>query len=565
MAVVKMLQIKATVSKALAYISRPDATSDGVWVSTNAAVIDPTDYKAVADQFAETTARVGVSKQRRGGVLAHHMIQSFDPKDGMSAELAHRVGVQFAEKITGGQHEYMIATHLDKGHVHNHIILNPVNFETGHKMRVQRKTLSEFRSVSDELCLESGLRVLPKPERATGYSMKDLYRVLKGESGKEFIRTQIDKAAARATSWGDFESILGRSGIETSVRDGRNGTVSFREGSMQRPVRDFRLGVAYTENNIMARLSKTAVNMVGVDASMILKESKDTLTITVPGTYRKLEMTVAKRQVVRHGRALRIYVPSERNHVLADSSGKHAKTVNTAGLYEYFSKPDLAAAEKFAGSKGLDKAMVSHWGSELKSLRELGERINAKTRWISSAGTDPIQAIEAAGKKLSDHHFRYQTALVAASELTINPLGDKGEIRTLGAEMRIMEREMATVRTDIRALTQLSRNEVKMSVDERIENRTANARSQANPVAERGIQEGSGRATREDHERDRETPAHKEQMADMQKSHDERVEESSEPKKPLSLRERLAAKESQIRAKRTDDSGREDGPRGRGL
>lgn len=64
MATVKMLQIKSTVSKALAYISRADATSDGVWVSTNATVIDPTDFKAVATQFAETAERVGVFKQR---------------------------------------------------------------------------------------------------------------------------------------------------------------------------------------------------------------------------------------------------------------------------------------------------------------------------------------------------------------------------------------------------------------------------------------------------------------------------------------------------------------------
>lgn len=173
MATVKMLQIKSTVSKALAYISRADATSDGVWVSTNAAVIDPTDFKAVATQFSETAKRVGVSKPRKGSVLAHHVIQSFDPKDGMSAELAHRIGVQFAEKITGGTHEYMIATHLDKGHVHNHIILNPVNFETGKKIRVQKGTIGQFRDISDELCLAAGLRVLPKPERATGYSMKE--------------------------------------------------------------------------------------------------------------------------------------------------------------------------------------------------------------------------------------------------------------------------------------------------------------------------------------------------------------------------------------------------------
>lgn len=575
MATVKMLQIKSTVSKALAYISRADATSDGVWVSTNAAVIDPTDFKAVATQFAETAERVGVSKQRKGSVLAHHVIQSFDPKDGMSAELAHRIGVQFAEKITGGTHEYMIATHLDKGHVHNHIILNPVNFETGKKIRVQKNTIGQFRDISDELCLSAGLRVLPKPERATGYSMKDIYRVLRGDSAKQFIRTEIDKAASRARDWNEFESILARAGIEMSVRSGKNGTVSFREGTMNRPIRDFRLGVAYTESNIMARLSKSAVNMVGIDASMILKESKDTLTVSVPGTKRQLEMTVAKTQIVRHGRSLRIYVPSSQNHLLADASGKHAKTVSTDGLYSYFSKPDLAEAEKRAATMGLDKMTLSHWGSELKSLRELGERINAKTRWINEPSVDPVQAIQAAGKQLDDHHFRYQTTLVAAAELTINPQGDQKELRTLGAELRIMERDIATVKTDIRALTQLSSNEVKMSVGERIASKSAAAQS-IEPARERNVLDNTQRSAQEDHERDRESPEHRVEMADEVAAQSERLTDQKndrevgektkdDPKKPLTLRERLAAKEAKIRSNRTNEDGRSGGSRGRGM
>jgi type IV secretory pathway VirD2 relaxase len=161
MAVVKMGQIKSTPAKALAYIARPDATADGVWVSTNAdTIIDPSDFKAVARQFEQTAQRVGVSKAREGSVLAHHVIQSFDPKDGVDTATAHRLGVQLAEQITGGSHEYMIATHLDKGHVHNHIILNAVNRETGRRFRVQKSTIGNIRDMSDELCRAQGLSVV---------------------------------------------------------------------------------------------------------------------------------------------------------------------------------------------------------------------------------------------------------------------------------------------------------------------------------------------------------------------------------------------------------------------
>src|SRR5699024_5956419 len=126
-------------------------------VSTNAAVIDPSDHAAIAQAMGETSRRVGVTQPREGSVLAHHVIQSFDPSEPVDPEAAHRIGEQLAERITGGQHEYVVATHLDKGHVHNHIIFHAVNMETGRKYRAQRHTLADIRQVSDELCLSEGL------------------------------------------------------------------------------------------------------------------------------------------------------------------------------------------------------------------------------------------------------------------------------------------------------------------------------------------------------------------------------------------------------------------------
>jgi hypothetical protein len=72
---------------------------------------------------------------------------------------------------------------------------------------------------------------------------------------------------------------------------------------MGRSVRDWRLGEAYTEESIMARLSRSAVNRISVDESMIVGETRQTMTVHVPGTGRRLRMTVAKKQVVRHGGA----------------------------------------------------------------------------------------------------------------------------------------------------------------------------------------------------------------------------------------------------------------------
>lgn len=470
MAVVKMGQIKSTPAKALAYIARADATADGVWVSTNAeSIIDPSNAVAVARQFAHTARRVGVSKSRAGSVLAHHVIQSFDPKDGIDAAGAHRIGVQLAEQITGGSHEYMIATHLDKGHVHNHIIFNAVNRDSGRKFRVQKSTIGTIRDLSDTLCRDNGLSVLPEVDRSTGRSMADIYRVLKGESGKQFIRTEIDKAAMQASNWGEFTAILGRAGVEVSTRGGRGGTLSFREISMSRAVRDYRLGVAYCEASIMARLSRQVVNHIGVDVSMVTRETRDSLTVIVPRSGRQLHLTVSKNQVVRHGRALRVYVPANDKHWLTDTQGRFARTVDTPGLYNWFSEPDLIGATRYAGSGQHGKA-VDKWQAGLSELRTLESRVNAKARWMqgSDAVDGPEAAIVRAREFVVERHFAYQTALVAATELMSGPPENRTQLPAIQAQLRMIERDIDGAKSDIYALTQLTKGETRLSVNDRL-------------------------------------------------------------------------------------------------
>lgn len=504
MAVVKMGQIKTTPAKALAYITRPDATQDGVWVSTNAAVIDPGDWRAVARQFAATSERVGVTSQREGSVLAHHVIQSFKPGEKVTAEQAHQLGVQLAEKITGGEYEYVIATHLDKGHIHNHIIFNATNMETGRKFRCQKDTIGRIRGLSDALCREAGLSVLPAPARASGRSFGDIYNVLRGQSTKELLRVEIDKAAARAGTWTEFERALELAGIETRRRGGQNGTVSFREESMGRSVRDWRLGEAYTEESIMARLSRSAVNRISVDQSMIVGETRQTMTVHVPGTGRHLRMTVAKKQVVRHGRNVRIYLPVDDRHVLADRKGNLAATVTTGGLYEWFSEPDVAGLGKQKDVKSSDALQVKTWRESLGDLQELQERVNAKSRWLSRTGGDIDQALVQATGRLAETRLGFQTKLVAATDLMANGDDRGGNLAVLQADLRITEREIHQLTNDVRALTVLTREESKMSIADKIERGVAARRR----TEARSAEETAQRQRYADQAGDRETPGH---------------------------------------------------------
>lgn len=503
MAVVKMGQIKASLPKALAYITRPDATNDGLWVSTNAAVIDPSDWKAVAHQMASTAERVGVSKNRDGGVLAHHVIQSFAPGEKVQLEDAHRIGVQLAEQITGGQHEYVIATHLDKDHVHNHIIFNATSFETGRKFRCVRSTIGSIRDMSDDLCRDSGLSILPTPSRATGRSLGDIYKTIKGQSDKELLRIEIDKAATAATTWDEFEASLRRSGVVVFRRSGVNGTTTFRGHNMKRPMRDYRLGEAYTEEGIMARLARGGVNRITVDQSMMVTQTRDTMTVFVPGTGRRLRMTVSKRQIVKHGRSMRVYVPSEGQHVLADRYGRLAATVNTDGLYKWFSEPDLVGAVKQKTAQPNSIFEMKVWGEALSDLHLLEDRINAKARWMDNGQLDAKHALVGAREELARTKLSFQTGLVAATDLVAN--GDTGSnLAVLQAELRMTERDIDRLKTDVRALTVLTREETKMAMGDQIEQRLSQRRRDDS----RRREEAAQRQRITDQAEDRETPGH---------------------------------------------------------
>lgn len=521
MAVVKMGQIKTAPAKALAYITRPGATQDGLWVSTNAAVIDPSDWRALARQFAATSQRVGVTTSREGSVLAHHVIQSFKPGEKLTIEQAHRIGVQLAETVTGGTHEYVIATHLDKGHIHNHIIFNATNMATGHKFRCQKSTIGRIREVSDDLCRREGLSVLPVPARASGRSFGDIYRVLRGQSQKELLRVEIDKAAAKANTWMEFERALELVGIETRRRGGAHGTVSFREESMGRAVRDWKLGEAYTEESIMARLARSSVNRISVDESMIVSQTRRTMTIHVPGTGRRLRMTVAKKQIVRHGRSLRIYLPIQDHHVLSDRNGNFAANVPTAGLYKWFSEPDVSGLSKPKEFNTVSGPQMKIWREALDGLHELEARVNAKARWVGHAGGDVDVALIEAKGRLAETRLSFQTKLVAAADLVANSEERGGSLAVLQADLRLTERDIHQLTNDIRALTTLTREESKMSIADKIEQGlAARHRNEA-----RLVEEAAQRQRYADQAGDRETPGHRMSRESEEMAQDVRVED----------------------------------------
>ena len=92
---------------------------------------------------------------QKGNNLAFHLIQSFEPGE-VDYQKAHEIGKQLADAVTKGQHEYVVTTHIDKGHIHNHIIFCAVNFVDYHKYNSNKRSYYGIRNMSDKLCRENG-------------------------------------------------------------------------------------------------------------------------------------------------------------------------------------------------------------------------------------------------------------------------------------------------------------------------------------------------------------------------------------------------------------------------
>ena len=135
-------------------------------------------------------------------VLAHHLIQSFSPEDNLTPEQVHEIGRQTMMEFTGGDYEFVIATHVDKHHLHNHIILSTTNTSTLKKMRWQKNTLKNLRAISDKHAAKYGAKII-EPSMKNSYTK---YSAWRRQNNYRFeIKQRLDFLLKQSTSLEDFK------------------------------------------------------------------------------------------------------------------------------------------------------------------------------------------------------------------------------------------------------------------------------------------------------------------------------------------------------------------------
>lgn len=258
MAVVKILQIKhshveplqyimnekKTVQKdngqraAIDYISNGEKTNSGQLVTGFSCDPLTSVVEFAMTQELALESKGNYTRSKTSDVKAHHVIQSFSPEDNITPEQAHEIGKQLMQEFLGGKHEYVIATHVDKEHIHNHIVFNATSFYTHTKFRSKPyKTAAQLRSINDKLCAEHDLMVLPEfSPLKSNYQKYQKYR--SQSSYRAMIRKRLNFLLETETDLNQFIRLAEQLGVDIDL-SGQHATYHFE--AQKRRTRDDKL------------------------------------------------------------------------------------------------------------------------------------------------------------------------------------------------------------------------------------------------------------------------------------------------------------------------------------
>ena len=243
MAVTKTHPIKSTLKDAIDYICNPVKTDGSLLISSYGCSAETADI-----EFA-WTRRHAIDK---GENLGRHLIQAFAPGE-VTPEEAHQIGLELAKEILGGKYEFVLTTHIDRGHIHNHVIWNAVSFTDHKHYHSNKRSYYEIRRTSDRLCKEHGLSVIV-PGQEKGKSYVEHQAIRNGTSYKAKLKAAIDRLLPACADLEDLLRRLQEEGYE--IRRGKY--ISCRASNQERFTRLKTLGVDYTEEALAARIAGRA-------------------------------------------------------------------------------------------------------------------------------------------------------------------------------------------------------------------------------------------------------------------------------------------------------------------
>lgn len=497
MAVVKLgSKVKTNLPATLKYVINPAKNDDGrlVYASYSG---EKHDAIALAEPMIHDLERCA-NGLCRDGVLALHLKHSFSPDEHVTAEQVHELGVMLAEAITGGDYKYVVSTHMDRHHLHNHIVICAANRRTGRKMRLTRKSIDRWRAISDEICRREGLGVLENPSveaamkhdelrevmlrapgqddepapfrpattiaaTGVGVGMNELYAAAKGKGVKERMRILIDLDAARANSIGELFRLLDSHGISLSVRGGE---ATFMDKATGRRFRGPRLGAAYTLDRIGTRISNGAGMLhLTFNQRLVASETERTVSVWLPGSKRRRKVSLPIGMLRRDGSTWHVLMPATFTGMLTDRANRYAARFDADTLADAFGRPGQRVEPMAQRPRTQDARYASsepqrrYYEAQARRLDELtalAEGLNAACRIQREAGGDLAKGMRDLNNRAEWARGELRAAVIAMNDAISNNDPDLA-VATRG-EMERREQAVLECQHDLDAIDLIARS-----------------------------------------------------------------------------------------------------------
>ena len=388
-------------------------------------------------------------------VLAHHIIQSFSPDDNLTPEQVHEIGRQTMLELTGGNYEFVIATHTDKDHLHNHIILNTTNTSTLKKFRWEKKTLKNLRAISDKYAARYGAKII-EPTMKNSYTK---YSAWRRQNNYRFeIKERLDFLLKHSLSLEDFKQKAAALDLQIDF-SGKFVKYKLLDQPQQRNVRDDTLSKKglYSLEKIKERISK---NQLVFDVKELKEQYQESKEKTANDFELKLE--VESWQVEQESKQ-GIYVQMDMG---ALNSGtilipSHKVDKNEDGNYTiyikekdyfYFLNPDQSQKNRYMMGLTVARQLAKQNGetlvtknAQISSMRELIKEYNflvehgvtdgAQFQHLEEHFNEKIEATQEELRQLDERLGRYhkiEGALLAIQQSPENSLAAVQLLDALG-------------------------------------------------------------------------------------------------------------------------------------
>lgn len=324
------------------------------------------------------------SFNKKGGILAFHLIQSFDKEKNVTPEIAHKIGIELCNELFADRFECLVATHLNTNHYHNHIVINSVSFRDGKKYYDNHETYSAIRRVSDNLCKEYGLKVLEeKKTKKTNLNYDNFYKKYASENNyKNTTKKDIDFAIAQAFSFEDFKSIMKKLDYEVILRYGK---ISVKHKKYKRNIRIERaFGEEYSIERIGQRILEEESARIPFIETFKFKSKAKTYT----GTYKKStkKNTGIIALYYHYCFLLKVFPNKKQRHLSASMRAEVNKMESYSEQAKFLSKNNIDNIKDLNNYKEKVKQEITNMTSERIELWRKVSKLENKTSTYNEIG-----------------------------------------------------------------------------------------------------------------------------------------------------------------------------------